>query len=69
MTKTILIPGGAGYIGSHTSYMMSKLGYKIVIIDKLLHGQQFNQPWATLIQEDFADEQVLDKVFRQYNIP
>jgi len=68
MSKTILIPGGAGYIGSHTSYLMYKAGYKIIIIDKFVHNQTFNQPWATLIQGDFADEEILHKVFTQNQI-
>ena len=68
MSKTILIPGGAGYIGSHTSYLMHKAGYKIIIIDKFVHNQTFNQPWATLIKADFADEQVLHKVFSENKI-
>ena len=68
MSKTILIPGGAGYIGSHTAYLMSKLGYKVIIVDKLLHGQPFKHSWATLIKEDFADETILKNIFETYKI-
>ena len=35
MTKKILITGGAGFIGSHTADALSKLGYKIRILDNL----------------------------------
>ncbi len=68
MKKTILIPGGAGYIGSHTAYLMSQLGHKVIILDKLLHGQTFNHRWATLIKADFADEQILDQIFTNHQI-
>lgn len=68
MKKTILVTGGAGYIGSHTAYLMTKLGYKVIIIDKLLHGQNFNHSWATLIKADFSDEQVLDSIFSEHKI-
>lgn len=68
MKKTILIPGGAGYIGSHTAYLMHQLGHEVIIIDKLLHNQHFDHSWATLIKADFADEQILDQVFTNYNI-
>jgi len=68
MSKTILVVGGAGYIGSHTSYLLSQLGYKVVIIDKLLHEQPFNHTWADLNIADFADEKVLDEVFTRYKI-
>lgn len=68
MQKTILVLGGAGYIGSHTSYLLYKRGYKVVIIDKLLHGQSFNHAWADLIIGDFADENLLKTVFNKYKI-
>ena len=35
MTKKVLITGGAGFIGSHTADALSKLGYKIRILDNL----------------------------------
>jgi UDP-glucose 4-epimerase len=35
MKKKILVTGGAGYIGSHTTVELQKAGYKVVIIDNL----------------------------------
>ena len=67
-SKTILITGGAGYIGSHTGFLLSKLGYKIIIIDKLLHGQHFPHKWATLIKGDFSDPKILKNIFESFNI-
>jgi UDP-glucose 4-epimerase len=66
--KTILITGGAGYIGSHTAYLLHQLGYQIIIIDNLLHGQQFQHQWARLFQGDFADKNILDTIFQNYRI-
>jgi UDP-glucose 4-epimerase len=68
MKKSILVLGGAGYIGSHTSYLLNQKGYNVVILDNLLHGQNFNHKWATLIKADFADELVLESIFKNYNI-
>ncbi len=68
MKKVILVLGGAGYIGSHTSYLLSKLGYEVIIIDKLLHSQTFNHPWAKLIKADFTNEEVLNFVFDKFEI-
>ncbi len=68
MKKTVLILGGAGYIGSHTAYLMHQNGYQVVIIDKLLHNQKFEHPWAELIVGDFSDQNLLDSVFTKYKI-
>lgn len=68
MKPTILITGGAGYIGSHTAYCMVQQGYNVVIIDKLVHGQQWHHPWARCIVADFADTQVLDTIFQENNV-
>lgn len=68
MKKTILVTGGAGYIGSHTVYLLRKYGYHVVVIDLFVH----NQPWpfsdVTLLRGDFADETLLHKIFSTYAV-
>jgi UDP-glucose-4-epimerase len=66
MAKTILVLGGAGYIGSHTSYLLAKQGYKVIIIDKFVHNQVFTA--STVIKEDFAHEETLNHIFSTCNI-
>jgi len=39
MKKTVLVVGGAGYIGSHTAYLLAQAGFHVIILDNLLHGQ------------------------------
>lgn len=68
MKPTVLITGGAGYIGSHTAYLMVQKGYNVVIVDSLQHGQTFDHTWATCITADFADEKTLNNIFQTYNI-
>ena len=68
MNQSILILGGAGYIGSHTGYLLSQLGYNVIIIDDLLHGQNFEHKWATFIKGDFADDNILKYVFKKFKI-
>jgi len=68
MKPAILITGGAGYIGCHTSYLFSQNGYKVLILDTLVHEQLFNHTWATLIKKDFSDEETLKLIFKNYNI-
>ena len=38
--KTILVTGGAGFIGSHTCILLLEAGYKIVIIDSFINSSR-----------------------------
>lgn len=68
MNKTVLITGGAGYIGSHISWLLAQHGYKIIVIDNLCYQQQYYAPWATFIKDDFADAHTLSEIFSQHAI-
>ncbi|MGL5062874.1 MAG: NAD-dependent epimerase/dehydratase family protein, partial [Microcoleus sp.] len=37
---TILVTGGAGYIGSHAVLELKQAGYGVVILDNLVYGHQ-----------------------------
>jgi len=39
-TETILVTGGAGYIGSHAVLALQQAGYRVVILDNLVYGHQ-----------------------------
>ncbi|MFT6765591.1 MAG: UDP-glucose 4-epimerase, partial [Alteromonas naphthalenivorans] len=39
--KTILVTGGAGYIGSHTAWLLAKHNYNILVLDTLYQKQPF----------------------------
>ncbi|MEB3314436.1 MAG: UDP-glucose 4-epimerase GalE [Cyanobacteriota bacterium] len=39
-TQTILVTGGAGYIGSHAVLALQQAGYRVVILDNLVYGHQ-----------------------------
>jgi len=67
MKYTVLVIGGAGYIGSHTAYLISQ-HYRVIVLDALLHHQTFSHPWALFIQADYGDRAALEKVFMQYRI-
>jgi UDP-glucose 4-epimerase len=68
MHKTILITGGAGYVGSHISWLLAHHGYKVIIIDNFHQQQHVSTPWATVITSDFADEEQLHTIFTTYTI-
>lgn len=67
--KTILLTGGAGYIGTHTARELAKAGYSIVIIDNLATGKRSNLAEnSVFIEGDFADIALLNKIFTEHKI-
>lgn len=65
---SVLVCGGAGYIGSHCVRMLSKHGYECVIYDNLSEGHREAVEGYTLIQGDLRDRKKLSEVFKNYNI-
>lgn len=62
---TILITGGAGYIGSHAVRQLKKAGFKTVILDNLVFGhREFVEP-DELITGDLSDKNLLNKIFSE----
>ena len=42
MQKTLLVTGGAGYIGSHAAVTFAQAGYKVVILDNFANAGREN---------------------------
>lgn len=62
---TILVTGGAGYIGSHAVRQLKKAGFKTVILDNLVFGhREFVEP-DELITGDLSDKNLLNKIFSE----
>ncbi|MEL6492425.1 MAG: UDP-glucose 4-epimerase GalE [Cyanobacteria bacterium J06634_6] len=69
--STILVTGGAGYIGSHTVQVLCKNGYKVLILDSLVYGHRDiaeDVLGVELIVGDISDRPLLDRIFEQYSI-
>lgn len=66
--STILIAGGAGYIGSHIAYALVQEGYKVILLDSFIHNQKCNPSWATVIKADYADLDILSTIFSTHTI-
>ena len=68
---TILVTGGAGYIGSHTVYALKNAGYKVIIIDNLVYGHRDlveSVLQVELIEGDTSDRKLLDELFKSRDI-
>lgn len=66
---SILVLGGAGYIGSHTVKRLIEKGEDVVVIDNLVTGfKKAVHPKARFYQGDIKDREFLDSVFKKENI-
>ncbi|QJR81742.1 UDP-glucose 4-epimerase GalE [Alteromonas pelagimontana] len=74
--KTILVTGGAGYIGSHTTLQLLEQGYKVVVLDNLVNSsaeslrrvEALTDKTVTFVQGDIRDDAVLTEIFSENNI-
>ena len=72
----ILLPGGAGYIGSHTAIELLKKGYEIVIIDNFSNSnpkvldaiKKITEKDFKFYEMDYMDREKLEKVFEENKI-
>jgi len=65
---SILISGGAGYIGSHTAKSLSRAGFEPVVYDNLSTGHRWAVKWGPLVEADLSDKASLKQALKQYNV-
>jgi len=68
MAKTILVVGGAGYIGSHMTDYLQREGYNPIVLDDLSSGHRDAVLHAEFVEGNILDSQLLDKLFSTYQI-
>ncbi len=69
--KTVLVTGGAGYIGSHGVLALQQAGYSVVVLDNLVYGHRDiveNVLKVEFVQGDTNDRALLNDVFAHYPI-
>lgn len=68
---TILVTGGAGYIGSHAVLALLRAGYQVVILDNLVYGHRDlveKVLKVELVVGDISDRSLVDRLFSQFDI-
>lgn len=64
--ETVLVTGGAGYIGSHACKALARAGYLPVTFDNLSTGWAEAVKFGPLVQGDLADQPLLAETFARY---
>ncbi|MCU1393876.1 MAG: galE [Ilumatobacteraceae bacterium] len=65
---TVLVTGGAGYIGSHTVRLLRSLGRDVVVLDNLDMGVASSVLDAPLVVGDVADEALVGKLCAEHGV-
>src|SRR6201991_4450570 len=63
---TVLVTGGAGYIGSHCCKAFAEAGWTVVTYDNLSRGRREAVKWGPLVEGDIADAETMAAALRQY---
>jgi UDP-glucose-4-epimerase GalE len=68
MIPSILVTGGAGYIGSHTVRFLAAQGHKIVVLDNLVYGhrQAIVDEGVELVIGDVGNRELLQELFETH---
>jgi len=64
--NTILVTGGAGYIGSHACKALREVGYTPVTYDNLVYGHRDFVQWGPFEEGDITDYCRLSEVIKKY---
>lgn len=67
-TNTVLVTGGAGYIGSHVVKALGRAGYQPVTLDNLSKGNRDAVLFGELIEGDTGDRSLVSSLLRDYEI-
>jgi UDP-glucose 4-epimerase len=76
MSQSILVTGGAGYIGSHACVSLLEAGYSVVVLDNLCNSsaeavarvREITGSSVTLVQGDVRDAACLDALFAEHKV-
>ena len=74
MKQTILVTGGTGFIGSHTTVELQNAGYKVVIVDNLSNSnanvvdgiEKITGQRPEFVKADCCDMEAMEAIFQKY---
>ena len=68
MSQSVLVTGGAGYIGSHACKALAQAGYVPVTYDNLSRGHRHAVRWGPLVEGEIADRAVVAAALKAHHV-
>jgi UDP-glucose-4-epimerase GalE len=68
MSLTVLVTGGAGYIGAHACKALARAGYRPVVFDNLSRGHRRAVRWGPFVEGDIADSGSLSAAIEHHQV-
>jgi UDP-glucose-4-epimerase GalE len=66
--RSVLVTGGAGYIGSHACKALARAGYRVVVYDNLVAGHREAVKYGEFVDGDIGDAAAIQDALRRYEI-
>jgi UDP-glucose-4-epimerase GalE len=65
---SVLVTGGAGYVGSHGAKALSRAGHRVVVFDNLIAGHREAVKYGELVEGDIADTAAVREALRRFKV-
>ncbi|MBL4892022.1 MAG: UDP-glucose 4-epimerase [Rhizobiaceae bacterium] len=66
MNRSVIVTGGAGFIGSHTCKRLAQQGYHPVVLDNLVTGHRDNVRWGPFVEGDIRNKSLVSATLGIY---
>jgi UDP-glucose-4-epimerase GalE len=67
-SRTVLVTGGAGYIGSHACKALERAGYHVVVFDNLAAGHRKAVRWGDFVDGDITDGVAVREALARFRV-
>jgi len=68
MSKSVLVTGGAGYVGSHACKVLARAGYLPVVLDDFSRGRRAAVRWGPVVESDIADRATVAAALAEHRV-
>ena len=66
--RSVLVAGGAGYIGAQTCKLLAQSGYRPVTVDNFVTGYREAVRWGPLVEADIRDRTAIEAAIRSHDV-